>query len=307
MAYTYIPRSRELAPPAAVPRIEELREIALATHCSRGGIQWILALPAAHIPTPFEQLGPRPFSFYPPIRNLEHNEWLFRGARWNEILVINTKTRWELCIPLRFLGGVSSIEEPVIIVGLVKDLEYREGVVVPHVQRVLEMPAAGILAVNGDAQPWTAVPQPRRLAPVVGIRTETPQETRKNRKFVGVIAVSILIAIVSMVVLREASRARFFSAPVRLSLPFTASDDYLSVVARWGHPAMTRSHPVAGGGEYYLLRYPDRSLTIVLLGTDREHAFYLGALGRGGRVLHSTNLPDGTDSTGMVRAAGSAR
>jgi hypothetical protein len=264
-------------------------------------------VPAPHIPTPLEQLGPRPFSFYPPIRNLEHNEWVFRGAQWNEIQVVNTKSRQELCIPLRFLGGVSSIEEPVIIVGLLKDLEYREGVVVPQVQRVLEMPASVARAANGVSHTWAVAPQPRRLAPVVGIRTETPQASRKNRKFLGAIAVSILIAIVAMVVAREVSRARFFNAPARLALPFTAQDDYISVVAKWGHPSMTRSRPGASGNEFYLLRYPDRSLTIVLLGTDRERATYLGALGRGGRVLHSTQLPDGTDSTPLVRTAGSTR
>jgi hypothetical protein len=267
----------------------------------------VITVPAPHIPTPFEQLGPRPFSFYPPIRNLDHNEWLFRRADWNEIHVVNTKSQQELCIPLRYLGGVSSVEEPVIIVGLVKDLEYRKGVLVPPVPRVLEMPASVIRVANGDPRPWTAAPQPRRRAPVVGIRTETPQEARKTRTVLGAIAVSILIAIVGMVVVREASRARFFSAPSRLSLPLTASDDYLSIVAKWGHPSMTRSRPAGGGSEFFLLRYPERFLTVVLLGVDRSHAAYVGAFGRGGRVLHSTKLHDGMDSTPLVRAAASTR
>ncbi len=266
-----------------------------------------ITVPVPHIPTPFEQLGPRPFSFYPPIRNLDHNEWLFRRADWNEIHVANTKSQQELCIPLRYLGGVSSVEEPVIIVGLVKDLEYREGVLVPPLPRVLEMPTSVIRVANGEPRPWVSAPQPKRLAPVVGIRTETPQDARKTRTVLGAIAISILIAIVGMVVVREASRARFFSTPARLSLPFTANDDYLSIVAKWGHPSMTRSRPAADGNEFFLLRYPDRHLTLVLLGTDRSHASYLGALGRGGRVLHSTTLADGADSTPLVRAASSAR
>jgi hypothetical protein len=261
-------------------------------------------VPSPQIPTPLEALGPRPFSFYPPIRNLEHNEWVFRGARWNEIHVMNAKSQQELCIPLRFLGGVSSIEEPVIIVGLLKDLEYREGVVIPRAQRVLEMPA--VRAVNGDVRPWAAAPQPRRPAPVVGIRTETPRETRTNRRFLTAIAVSILFTIFGMIVLRESSRVRYFT-PLRLALPFTAGDDYMSVVAKWGHPSLTRSRPAPSGQEYYLLRYPERSVIVVLLGNGREHATYLGALSRGGRVLHSTSLPDGADSTPWLRAAGSAR
>ena len=252
-------------------------------------------MPAPHIPTPFEELGPRPFSFYPPIRNLDHNEWVFQRAHWNEIQVVNTKSGQELCIPARFLGGVSSIEEPVVIVGLVKELECREGVVVPHVQRVLQMPAAR--AVNGDARPWMAAAvQPRQLAPVVGIRTEAPQETRQNRKVLGASAVCILTAIVGLLVFRESTRVRFLSPAVRLALPFSASDDYVSVVAKWGHPAATRSRAAADGRHFYLLRYPERGLTLVLLGTDREHSFYLGAVSRG-RILHSTSLPEDRKST----------
>src|SRR6476646_10474011 len=31
------------------------------------------------IPPPLEHLGQRPFSFYPPILNTDHNEWVFRS------------------------------------------------------------------------------------------------------------------------------------------------------------------------------------------------------------------------------------
>jgi len=48
------------------------------------------------------------------------------------------------------------------------------------------------------------------------------------------------------------------------------------------------------------LRYPDRAFTLVLLGTDRIHAAYIGAFGRGGRVIHSVVLPDGHDSTTLL-------
>ena len=107
-------------------------------------------MPAPHIPTPLEQLGDRPFSFYPAIQNIQHNEWQFRRAHPDEIQVMNTKSLQELWIPRGFLSGVSSIEEPVVIVGLLKELEYREGIVVPHVRRVIEMPRA----VNDVPRPW---------------------------------------------------------------------------------------------------------------------------------------------------------
>ena len=72
------------------------------------------------------------FSFYPAIVGVRHNEWILRRATWTDILVANAKTSEEICIPRRFVGEVSSIEAPFRIVGLVKELEYREGVVLPH-------------------------------------------------------------------------------------------------------------------------------------------------------------------------------
>src|SRR5206468_5529562 len=94
------------------------------------------------IPPPLEHLGARPFSFYPAILNIEHNEWLYRKATWSEVLVYNVKTNEEIWIPRRFLGELSRIEDPVVIVGLVKELEYRSGAVWPHQRRVIEMPVA---------------------------------------------------------------------------------------------------------------------------------------------------------------------
>jgi hypothetical protein len=256
-------------------------------------------VPAPHIPTPLEQLGHRPFSFYPAIQNTQHNEWQFCRARADEIQVVNTKSQEELWIPRRFLSGVSSIEEPFVIVGLLKELEYRRGVVVPLVRRVIEMP----LAVNDVPRPWLNAPQPGQLAPVVGIRVESSAESQKSRKLMGAVAAGILTCIVGMVLFRDAtagSRARFFGNATRLALPFTGADDYESIVSRIGYPESTRSRPSPDGSVFYLLRYPDRGFTVVLLGEDRADASYVGALGRGGRVVHSVTLPNGQNSASLL-------
>ncbi len=256
-------------------------------------------MPAPHIPTPLEQLGRRPFSFYPPIRCIQHNEWQFCRARGDEIQVVNTKSLQELWIPRRFLSGVSSIEEPFVIVGLLKELEYREDVVVPLVRRVIEMP----VAVNDVPRPWLTAPQPGQLAPVVGICVEASAGLRKSRKLMGAVAAGILTCIVGMVIFRDGtagSRARFFGSPTRLALPFTARDDYESVVGRIGYPESTHSRPSVDGNIFYLLRYPDRGFTVVLLGPGRAQASYVGAVGRGGRVLHSVILPNGQNSAALL-------
>ncbi len=257
------------------------------------------AVPAPHIPTPLDLLGHRRFSFFPSLVNVEHNEWLFRRSDWDEIQVINTKTHQELWIPRRFLGGVSSTEEPVVIVGLLKELEYREGVVVPLVRRVIEMPRA----VNDVPRPAGYAPAPGRLAPVVGIRTESDSHPSKGRGLLPKVAVGLLTCVVGLVLFRDgplSTRARFFTAPARLPLPYTANDDYLSVVSRAGRPASDSVRTPSSGGEVHVLRYPDRGYSLVLFGPDRDQARYIGAVGRGGRVIHSVTLPGGTDSSALL-------
>ena len=61
-----------------------------------------MAVPPA--PPPLEQLGPRPFSFYPAIGNIDHNEWLYERATWSEVQVRNTKSGQEIWVPRRLLG-----------------------------------------------------------------------------------------------------------------------------------------------------------------------------------------------------------
>ena len=257
------------------------------------------AVPAPHIPTPLDQLGHRRFSFYPAIANVEHNEWTFRRAEWDGIQVMNTKTQEELWIPRRFLGGVASTEEPVVIVGLLKELEYREGEIVPLVRRVIEMPRA----VNDVPRPVSAAPRPAQLAPVVGIRLESDEQVSSGRGVLPKVALGLLTCVVGLVLFRDgplSTRARFLTAAARVPLPYTANDDYLSIVSRIGRPVSDSVRTPKTGGEVHLLRYPDRGYALVLFGAYRDQAHYIGAVGRGGRVVHSVTLSDGTDSSALL-------
>lgn len=154
-------------------------------------------MPGPPIPASFESLGRRPFSFYPPIVNVEHNEWILRRANWTDFQVINTKTKDELCVPRRFVGEGALVEEPVMIVGLVKELEYREGAVLPHVRRVIEMPRA----VNSSAPSRTIGPP--RIAPVVGIRIEAEPRSRAWRILVAAAAAAVLICVAVVVLVQS--------------------------------------------------------------------------------------------------------
>ena len=186
------------------------------------------------IPPPLAQLGRRPFSFYPAILNAGHNEWIYRSATWSDVLVRNTKTNEEVFVPRRYLGEISRVDAPVMIVGLLAELEYRAGVVWPAERRVIEMPRA----VNDAPRPRMAQ-SPPALAPVVGIRLESERTSRVGKFVVGGVALGVAGCVLAISLFRGGVIAtRVFYAPlVRVDLPLTPDDDYAAVVRALGQPA----------------------------------------------------------------------
>ncbi|HYZ85304.1 MAG TPA: hypothetical protein VE621_12915 [Bryobacteraceae bacterium] len=259
-------------------------------------------MPVPPIPPPFESLGQRPFSFYPPILNTEHNEWLFRQATWSEILVVNTKTGQELWVPRRFIGEVSSIEEPVMILGLLKELEYAAGQVLPHRRRVIEIPRA---ANEGVGPRYTTAPDvPPAPRGVVGIRLESGTESRIGRLIVAVLVAGVLLCFAVISAFRsgrDGSNIRY-SPVVQNALDLGRTDDYFAVVRKLGHPNSDRWLSEKGELQYRLLEYKDQGFTVVLMGTDREKIFYLGAVDKNGRPVHTVSLPTGGDTASMLRS-----
>ena len=257
----------------------------------------IKAVSVPPIPTPLDQLGPRPFSFYPPIIGIEHNEWRYLRSTWSEVQVLNSKTDSELWVPRRFLGAVSSLDEPTMIVGLSKELEYKAGTLVPHERRVIEMPrpaAASRLQVSGS--------EPDRQAAVVGIRLDDPAESRSGRLVLGAIAAGILACVAVVIAFRDGqmgTRVRFSAMP-QSDLPFTSRDDYYSVVARLGPPAEDRWQSGAAEPHYRKLWYPQQSFALILMGSGQS-ARYIGALDAKGQVIHWVDLPDGHNSAALLK------
>lgn len=245
--------------------------------------------------TDLERFAGRSFSFYPPVLNVGHNEWRYEEGSWSEVRVRNTKSGQDLWIPRRFVGDVSQVEEPVMIVGLTQELEYKGGMLVPHRRRVLAMPGA-----PGAPHPPAGAPLP--APPHRG--SESPTE----KKIELLIGGALLLAIAGTLVLvtvtreREAGGRVTYEAIVQAELTLTGEDDYFSVVRKLGPPAADRWKAEEGERQYRALDYPGLGVTVILMGPDRDSVRYIGAKDANWRNAHSVRLPGGGGSDSILRS-----
>lgn len=239
-----------------------------------------------------EDLAGRRFSFYPAIVNIEHNEWELKRSAWSEILVANTATQEELWIPRRFVGEVSSVDDPVVIVGLRKELEYKAGSVWPRERRLLTMQRLGPRTqASGGASPGSA------RGPVSG---PAPGAEGKIGRLIGgavILAIALIVVVVAIT-----QRPVSYSGVEQLALQLTADDDYSSVVRKIGPPSEDRWRQDTGGEMHYrALYYKSQGFTLILMGMDRETARYIGAVDKNWKPVHSVRLAAGGDTLAMLR------
>jgi hypothetical protein len=240
-----------------------------------------------------EDLAGRRFSFYPAIVNIEHNEWELKRSAWSEILVANTATRQELWIPRRFIGEVSSVDDPVLIVGLRKELEYAAGAVWPRERRLLSMQRLGSKTTAGADEAHAGPAQ----GPVHG---PAPGAEGKIGRLIGaavVLAIAVIVVVVAVM-----QRPVSYSGVEQLALQLTAADDYSSIVRKLGPPTEDHWRSDAGGEIHYrALYYKNYSFTLILMGTDRDSARYIGAFDKTWKPVHSVRLAGGRDTLAMLR------
>jgi hypothetical protein len=252
------------------------------------------------IPPLLEHLAARTFSFYPPILNLEHNEWRYRKETWSEILVVNWKTGEEIWIPRRFIGEISRVDDPVLIVGLTRELEYRAGTVWPYQRRVLQMPpSTGSHPSDPGAANETARTAP---APVVGIRLE-PSDRRMFKLVAITLSAAIALCVLALNLNRLTEMRRrniVFTAADQGFLDLSGQDTYAAVVDKLGPPAREASQ-VLGTIHYRALAYPGRHFTIILMGSDQDGAHYIGAMDEHWKPLHSVELRSGGTTLPLLR------
>ncbi|MBM3775940.1 MAG: hypothetical protein FJW37_12390 [Acidobacteria bacterium] len=257
-------------------------------------------MPLPPIPPPLEHLASRPFSFYPPILNIEHNEWRFRRATWSEILVANTASGAELWIPRRFVGEISRIEDPVVIVGLVKELEYKGGAVWPYQRKVLEMP----LAVNDAPRPPASGGS--EPAPVIRIRVESGPDSRIVRLIGAALLVGVLSTIAGVTVYRSGIlRPRIhYTTRDQSYLELVRQDDYYDVVRKLGEPAQDRWQTESGEIQYRALVYTQRAYIVILMGDNRREATYIGTLDANWKPVHWVTLRGGGATRAILSGLG---
>ncbi|MBZ5726865.1 MAG: hypothetical protein LAP87_17950 [Acidobacteriia bacterium] len=243
------------------------------------------------IPPSLDHLSVRPFSFYPAILNVEHNEWLFRKATWSEILVVNCKSGIEIWIPRRFVGEVSRIDDPVRIVGLNRELELRSGMVMPYQRRVIEMPVAvGYGAAAGPAADRGGP------AAVVGIRLESSD--KRILKLIGsalTVAIVLYLLAVNLTRVSDLRQRVTYTAADQSFLELSRHDDYVAVKQKLGEPASDRWTEV-GTIQFRALSYPSRKYTVILMGADRPSAVYVGAMDENWKPI------SGGDAASLLRS-----
>lgn len=225
-----------------------------------------------------EGLSGRAFSFYPPILNVEHNEWRLREATWSEILVHNTKDDQEIWVPRRFMGAISRVEEPVMIVGLERELEYTAGILRPHERRVISMPKGPSSRGPMDD---SAIPTPAMLG---GTRIGDAGESKMGLYILGGI-IAVLFVVYGAISYSRGDRIEYH-AVLQEDLGFTAGDDYHAVVRKLGAPENDRWRD-GKDLQYRALAYPGRHFTIILMGTEQKNALYIGAVNDDWRPVHT--------------------
>jgi hypothetical protein len=243
---------------------------------------------ASGIPATIEQLGGRTFSFYPAIIGIDHNEWSFKEATWSEALVINAKSGEEIWVPRRSIGQVAKVEEPMAIVGLNTELEFRNGSVVPHNRRVIEMPKAVNEGPRPGAEPLPSdMKAPSALQAITGVSNGT--DSKIGKMLLTAIAAGILLVVLVIGFIRGSDKRVTFTPVVQSDIVFGARDDYFAVERRLGKPAEDKWRSDQGEIQYRYLWYPQQGMAVILMGTDRGKAQYIGELDQQGRVIHSVD------------------
>lgn len=249
----------------------------------------------------FELLVGRTFAFFPAIRNFEHNEWTLEKQTWSEVLVKNARTDDETWVPRSHIGEIASSEKPIVIVGLLRELQYKAGAVVPYRPPVVAMPAP-----VGATQPRHENEQ----EPAVPKRGNSAADT-ETFSFIAKAAAVAVALVVLFVMFRFSSGENPIAALFRtdtttadqMYLGLTGADSYASVISRVGQPAEDQWLGEEDADlQIQVLSYPSRRYFVVLMGGTRADARYIGTLhAPSRRILDAARLSRGGNTASLLR------
>jgi hypothetical protein len=236
------------------------------------------------LPPLVEEIGQRRFMFHPPVANVQPNDWRLGGVSTSSLRIVNSVSGVEVSVPRQFVGNLLHFEGPVPMVGLVKELEFRDGAAWP-VRRVIEMPRVVESPPTQDSQGGSRIIS--RPATVIGIRLERTWDSLVGRLLllsgVGAALVSILVA----GVLRDwVSPARTIAnRGSSSSLGLHRGDDYRAITYRLGLPVSDRTARVSPQEHLRALQYPQLRVTVLLLSQADRQETYVGAVDPDWRVI----------------------
>ncbi len=249
-----------------------------------------------------DALRGRSFSFYPAIRNIEHNEWTLDEENWSELRVANRKDGYQLWIPRNYVGSISSSDSPVLIVGLNRELEVKAGAVWPYRRTVIEMPGPRQRPADAPPEPSSAPGQPTAG---LGAAESNVGRFLASSLVVGVLACLFVVVFASGG--NPFALPKWFRPSTQTSdqryLGLGVSDSYHDVLLKLGKPEAEQWISSEGAEiQFELLHYPARSYTVVMMGTSRSESHYIGALHEPSRqILDTAKLPSGGSTASMLK------
>jgi hypothetical protein len=133
---------------------------------------------------------------------------------------------------------------------------------------------------------------------------ESGAESRIGKLVIAVLIIGILACFLLVSFFRSGrDGSRITYAPVvQTSLGLTGKDDYFAVVRKLGNPANDRWKSETGEMQYRILSYPAQGISVILMGTERDKALYIGALDRQLHTVDSVSLPGGGTTASMLKA-----
>ena len=113
---------------------------------------------------------------------------------------------------------------------------------------------------------------------------------------------SVTVAILLYILAVSLSRQRVvFTTKDQTYMGLTGRDDRTEVVVKLGEPATDRWSSEDAALQFEALDYPNRKLTVIMMGPDRNSVQYVGTMDKDWKPVHSVRLRSGATTDSLLR------